>query len=188
MPIIHGTAEPAEVAAAQAALGAERAGALVEDSLARAATLARGLGVTRFVVAGGETSGAITGALGVTALHVGAEIAPGVPWCAGEDGTGPLALALKSRISAMNGSLSAPCRPRASAAIQPRLAPWVRQAYIPRPRAGPAHGVDMVKDVAVVPRPGRGPPRSGTPANWIWPVIGAIEVSRRVRSPCMICK
>ncbi|WP_374424545.1 3-oxo-tetronate kinase [Paracoccus sp. (in: a-proteobacteria)] len=96
VPIIHGTAEPAEVAAAQAALGAERAGALVEDSLARAATLARGLGVTRFVVAGGETSGAITGALGVTALRVGAEIAPGVPWCAGEDGAGPLALALKS--------------------------------------------------------------------------------------------
>jgi uncharacterized protein YgbK (DUF1537 family) len=95
-PIIHGTAEPAEVAAAQAALGPERAGALVEDTLARAATLARRLGVARFVVAGGETSGAITSALGVTALNVGAEIAPGVPWCAGEDGAGPLALALKS--------------------------------------------------------------------------------------------
>ncbi len=95
-PIIHGTAEPAEVAAAQTALGPERAGALVEDTLARAATLARSLGVTRFVVAGGETSGAITSALGVTALRVGAEIAPGVPWCQGQDGAGPLALALKS--------------------------------------------------------------------------------------------
>ena len=96
VPIIHGTAEPTEVAAAQAALGAERAGALVEETLARAATLARSLGVTRFVVAGGETSGAITSALGVAALRVGTEIAPGVPWCAGQDGAGPLALALKS--------------------------------------------------------------------------------------------
>lgn len=96
VPIIHGTAEPAEVAAAQAALGTERAGALVEETLARAATLARSLGVARFVVAGGETSGAITGALGVTALQVGAEIAPGVPWCLGEDSAGPVALALKS--------------------------------------------------------------------------------------------
>ena len=96
VPIIHGTADPAEVAAAQAALGTERAGALVEETLARAATLARGLGVARFVVAGGETSGAITGALGVTALRVGTEIAPGVPWCLGEDSAGPVALALKS--------------------------------------------------------------------------------------------
>ncbi len=96
VPIIHGTAEPGDVAAAQATLGAERAGALVEETLARAATLARSLGVTRFVVAGGETSGAITSALGVAALRVGAEIAPGVPWCAGQDGAGPVALALKS--------------------------------------------------------------------------------------------
>ena len=81
VPIIHGTAEPAEVAAAQAALGAERAGALVEDSLARAATLARGLGVTRFVVAGGETSGACVQALGITQMRIGAQIDPGVPWC-----------------------------------------------------------------------------------------------------------
>ena len=30
------------------------------------------------------------------ALGAGAEIAPGVPWCQGQDGAGPLALALKS--------------------------------------------------------------------------------------------
>lgn len=94
--MIQGTAEPAEVAAAQAALGVEKAGELVELALARAARIARSHGAVRFVVAGGETSGAITGALGVTALRIGAEIAPGVPWCAGADSTGPLALALKS--------------------------------------------------------------------------------------------
>ncbi|KGJ06347.1 Uncharacterized conserved protein YgbK, DUF1537 family [Paracoccus halophilus] len=94
--MIQGTAEPAEVAAAQAALGVEKAGELVELALARAARIARNHGATRFVVAGGETSGAITNALGITALRVGAEIAPGVPWCAGQDAGGPLAVALKS--------------------------------------------------------------------------------------------
>lgn len=94
--MIQGTADPAEVAAAQAALGVERAGELVELALARAARIARNHGAVRFVVAGGETSGAITNALGITALRVGSEIAPGVPWCAGKDADGPLAVALKS--------------------------------------------------------------------------------------------
>ena len=42
---------------------------------------------------GGETSGAVTGALDVARLRIGPEIAPGVPWCFAEDGP---ALALKS--------------------------------------------------------------------------------------------
>ena len=49
------------------------------------ATLAKGLvaaGVGRLVVAGGETSGAVVGALDVTALRIGPEIDPGVPWTA----------------------------------------------------------------------------------------------------------
>ena len=60
--------------------------------------LARGLaaaGVRRFVVAGGETSGAVAEALGVRALAIGPEIAPGVPWTASLGGE-PLLLALKS--------------------------------------------------------------------------------------------
>jgi 3-dehydrotetronate 4-kinase len=36
--------------------------------------------VRRFVVAGGETAGAIVQALGVTALRIGRQIDPGVPW------------------------------------------------------------------------------------------------------------
>ena len=45
--------------------------------------IAQGLaqaGVRRFVVAGGETSGAVVEALGVRALSIGPEIDPGVPW------------------------------------------------------------------------------------------------------------
>jgi uncharacterized protein YgbK (DUF1537 family) len=51
--------------------------------------------VQRFVVAGGETSGAVVEALGVRALAIGPEIDPGVPWTASVAGP-PLLLALKS--------------------------------------------------------------------------------------------
>jgi uncharacterized protein YgbK (DUF1537 family) len=47
------------------------------------------------VVAGGETSGAVVTALGITGLRVGAEIDPGVPWTASLADP-PIALALKS--------------------------------------------------------------------------------------------
>ncbi|MEM9795570.1 MAG: 3-oxo-tetronate kinase [Pseudomonadota bacterium] len=91
--IIYATAEPKSVQAAQEALGVNRAGALVEDALAELAREARDIGISRFVVAGGETSGAVTQALGVDRLRIGPEIAPGVPWCFADGG---LALALKS--------------------------------------------------------------------------------------------
>lgn len=92
--LIHATAAPDEVKAVQAELGAERAGALVEQCLA---TIAAGLverGVRRLVVAGGETSGAVVHALGVQTLRIGATIDPGVPWTQVEGR--PLLLALKS--------------------------------------------------------------------------------------------
>ena len=47
------------------------------------------------MVAGGETSGAIVQALGITGLRIGRQIDPGVPWTASL-GERPLALALKS--------------------------------------------------------------------------------------------
>ena len=67
----------------------------------------------RLIIAGGETSGAVVRRLGVSALRIGPEIAPGVPWTVtldgnalaegaeGADGSGRraqpmLALALKS--------------------------------------------------------------------------------------------
>lgn len=96
VPLIYATATPEKVRAAQATLGREKAGAIVEEALAAIAVAARGAGVTRFVVAGGETSGAVTQALGVTRLDIGPEIAPGVPWCFARSEGVPVALALKS--------------------------------------------------------------------------------------------
>jgi len=93
--LISATASPEEVSAIQGALGRERAGALVEQTLA---AIARGLaakGARRFVVAGGETAGAIVQALGITGLRIGWQIDPGVPWTMSL-GEPALALALKS--------------------------------------------------------------------------------------------
>jgi 3-dehydrotetronate 4-kinase len=95
-PILISASAPSEaVAEVQSRLGRERAGALVETTLAR---IARGLteeGARRFVIAGGETAGAIVKALGVTGLRIGRQIDPGVPWTTSL-GEPPLAMALKS--------------------------------------------------------------------------------------------
>lgn len=96
--LIYSTARPDAVQAAQASLGAARVGALVEDAIARiAAGLAR-LGVRQLIVAGGETSGAVVQALGLTQLAIGEQIDPRVPWCAGQASAvgARLSIALKS--------------------------------------------------------------------------------------------
>jgi uncharacterized protein YgbK (DUF1537 family) len=96
--LVYATATPEAVKQVQAELGVAHAGELVEKALA---DIARGLvklGVGQMIVAGGETSGAVVKALGVQGLRIGPEIDPGVPWTSTlhDDGTPPLALALKS--------------------------------------------------------------------------------------------
>ncbi|NQW02055.1 MAG: four-carbon acid sugar kinase family protein [Rhodospirillales bacterium] len=93
--LIYSSADPELVKQVQEKLGREKAGAMVEDALARVALGLYEQGVRRLVVAGGETSGAVVNALQVPALRIGPEIDPGVPWT---ETMGPkkLALALKS--------------------------------------------------------------------------------------------
>lgn len=95
-PLLYDTAEPVAVRAAQDRLGKDCAGKLVEDALAACAVLARDKGARRFVVAGGETSGAVALALGVRRLDIGPEIAAGVPWCFAQSGGNGVAITLKS--------------------------------------------------------------------------------------------
>lgn len=95
-PVIYATADPANVKAAQDKLGVVSAGKIVEQALADCALAARDFGVRRFVVAGGETSGAVTKALNVTRLEIGPEIAPGVPWTFCHSQGNQIALSLKS--------------------------------------------------------------------------------------------
>lgn len=95
--LVYSTASPDVVQAVQGRLGATQAGDLVERALA---DIAKGLvarDVRRLVVAGGETSGAVVQALGVDRLRIGAQIDPGVPWCAATLASGEtLHITLKS--------------------------------------------------------------------------------------------
>jgi 3-dehydrotetronate 4-kinase len=93
--LIYATASPDDVKAVQRELGVNEAGHLVETTLASIARGLRERGVRKFVVAGGETSGAVVQALDVRTLRIGAQIDPGVPATATTDAE-PLALALKS--------------------------------------------------------------------------------------------
>jgi len=94
-PVIYSSADPATLQVIQHDLGQHQSGALVESALAEVARRLRDAGFTRFVIAGGETSGAVVAALGVTMLEIGPEIDPGVPWTR-SIGSPALALALKS--------------------------------------------------------------------------------------------
>lgn len=95
-PLIYATANPDSVRAAQKKLGVAEAGEIVEATLSACAVAARDRGARRVIVAGGETSGAVTKALGVSQLDIGAEIAPGVPWTYCRSGGQQIALTLKS--------------------------------------------------------------------------------------------
>ena len=96
--LMYASAAPERLRAIQAALGTEQSAQQVEAAMAALARGLRELGVQRFVVAGGETSGAVVQALGVQRLRIGQSICPGVPWTqAGDSIDGrPLWLALKS--------------------------------------------------------------------------------------------
>lgn len=96
IPLVYASASPSDVKAAQQTLGVDKAGELVEAALAQCAVAARDAGARRFVVAGGETSGAVTQSLETTQFDIGPEIAPGVPWTFCQSGGHPIALALKS--------------------------------------------------------------------------------------------
>jgi uncharacterized protein YgbK (DUF1537 family) len=97
--VISASVPPGELALIQQRYGRERSAEAVETAFRKIATALARHGIRRFVVAGGETSGAVVaalaGELGFQALAIGAEIAPGVPWTVSVDGE-PVALALKS--------------------------------------------------------------------------------------------
>jgi len=95
-PIVYATADPDSVAKAQAKLGIAHAGEIVEQALAAVAVAARDRGTRRFIVAGGETSGAITKSLGIDRFDVGEEITAGVAWCYAVSENEEIAITLKS--------------------------------------------------------------------------------------------
>ncbi len=95
--LIASSDTPDKVQALQQDRGAEAVGGAVEQAFATIAQDLMEAGVTRLVVAGGETSGAVVDRLGVQAFLIGESIAPGVPvlHALGERHAGVM-LALKS--------------------------------------------------------------------------------------------
>jgi uncharacterized protein YgbK (DUF1537 family) len=94
-PLVYSSDAPDQVAAMQRAYGREQVAATLDELFASIARELVRRGITRLVVAGGETSGAVAQALDLRELTIGPEIDPGVPVLF----TGrpqPLALALKS--------------------------------------------------------------------------------------------
>jgi uncharacterized protein YgbK (DUF1537 family) len=94
-PLVNSSGAPDDVKAAQDRYGRHEVASAIEHLFAALARAAADAGVRRLVVAGGETSGAVVGGLGLQALALGPEIDPGVPVLYSEEGA-PLALALKS--------------------------------------------------------------------------------------------
>lgn len=92
-PLIYSSVPHAQLSEVQARLGTLRSAKLLESAMGRIACGLADRGVTRFIAAGGETSGAVIAALGVTGGTIGPEAARGVPWISTPDG---LHLLLKS--------------------------------------------------------------------------------------------
>ncbi len=93
--LFYSSADPEVVAEIQAKRGRVEVGSKVEAVISEIARKLKDSGVKRYVVAGGETSGAVINALNVKTMEIGPPIDPGVPWTKSLGGD-PLALALKS--------------------------------------------------------------------------------------------
>ncbi len=93
--LVHSSTSPEGLKSVQGKLGASVSAELVEDTLAHVAKRLLESGVRKFIVAGGETSGAVAHALGIDELSVSRQIDPGVPWMV-SGGDEPICLAFKS--------------------------------------------------------------------------------------------
>lgn len=78
--MIYSTASPDAVQKIQNQYPAQAIGEKLEQALSSIAARLADSGIRRFIVAGGETSGAVVQKLGIKALRIGPSIAPGVPW------------------------------------------------------------------------------------------------------------
>lgn len=93
-PLLYATTEPDTLKAIQTKWGAEKASHAIEAFFADVSRKLLDAGFSRFIVAGGETSGVVVQSLGIKAFYIGPTISPGVPWVKSVDH--PISLALKS--------------------------------------------------------------------------------------------
>lgn len=93
-PLIYATTSPDELKKIQQTWGAENASQAVEQLFTQLTHCLQQAEFDRYIIAGGETSGAVVQALNIKGFHIGPTISPGVPWVRATDK--PLSLALKS--------------------------------------------------------------------------------------------
>ncbi|MBJ2064113.1 four-carbon acid sugar kinase family protein [Serratia odorifera] len=93
-PLVYATAEPDTLQQIQRQYGVDAASHAVEALFAALVKQLQQAGFSRFIVAGGETSGVVTQALAIRGFHIGPCISPGVPWVRAIEQ--PVSLALKS--------------------------------------------------------------------------------------------
>ena len=89
----YSSADPEEVQRIQASLGREASAHALESFFGKTAEHLVQSGVTRLLIAGGETSGAVVESLKLDTLEIGPEIDPGVPALRANEN---LVIALKS--------------------------------------------------------------------------------------------
>lgn len=93
--LAYSSSDAGQVRQAQHDLGLNQSAELVERALASIAADLATQGASKFIVAGGETSGAVAEALRVNRLLTGPRIDEGIPWMINEAGQ-PMVLAFKS--------------------------------------------------------------------------------------------
>jgi len=93
-PLLYATSSPESLVRSQAEYGGAAVGDAIEGVFGDLARRLVAAGVRNIIVAGGETAGRVVHSLGLEAVHIGPQIAPGVPWTRAVDRD--LCLALKS--------------------------------------------------------------------------------------------
>ena len=78
--MVYATQPPQIIALIQKHYGAEFVSEKIETFFASLAQCLAGAGFNKFIVAGGETSGAVTQGLNIEGMIIGEPVAPGVPW------------------------------------------------------------------------------------------------------------
>lgn len=79
-PLVYATQPPHIIDMIQQKYGAARVSEKIETFFARLAQRLSSAGFNKFIVAGGETSGAVTQGLNIQGMVIGDAVAPGVPW------------------------------------------------------------------------------------------------------------
>lgn len=79
-PMVYATQPPQIIALIQKNYGAQFVSEKIERFFAALAQSLSEAGFNKFIVAGGETSGAVTQGLNIRGMVIGESVAPGVPW------------------------------------------------------------------------------------------------------------